>query len=163
MLGTAPPLPPHAPFTPGAASHRPLPVPLPPRPLLLSPQAAQARRDELSASLNRIADLGEDLTKLRTQFELVAKQNAEAEVRLVVSLKRHERPVLLGFPRFGCGGADGVHAARARGAAAALWMQACLGGWPHAPCLDRLPCCLEPTLSSPYLINPARMRRMWAR
>lgn len=47
-------------------------------------QEAEARRDELSRQLDAIADFGEDLTRLRTQHEMLFKGNAEAFLRLRV-------------------------------------------------------------------------------
>ncbi|KAL4437341.1 hypothetical protein ABPG75_004480 [Micractinium tetrahymenae] len=44
--------------------------------------AAQQRQDELSGQLVQIAHFGDDLTRLRTQYEMVARQNAEAYHRL---------------------------------------------------------------------------------
>lgn len=45
-------------------------------------EAAQQRQDELSGQLVQIAEFGDDLTRLRTQYEMVARQNAEAYHRL---------------------------------------------------------------------------------
>lgn len=57
--------------------------PLRRRPLL---QAATARKEQLGAQLNAIADYAEDLSRTQTQYEMLARQNAEMYHRLRVRL-----------------------------------------------------------------------------
>ena len=74
-----PACPPALPASPHAAC--------PPAPSCLAPavQEAEGKLGELGGRIARIADFSSDLTKLRTQHEMQARQNAEAIVRLRVS------------------------------------------------------------------------------
>lgn len=54
-------------------------------------QEAEAKLGDLGGRIARIADFSSDLTKLRTQHEMQARQNAEAIVRLRVSCSQRAK------------------------------------------------------------------------